>query len=135
MKTENDILLIVPPTRSYTQRLPLGLMYISSFLESKGEKNIILDFKGISNNMAYNKIKEKIIQLNRILPASPAWYLKSISFMICANSSKKNSSETIIVIGGPHASICPENFVEREIKFDYLVLGEGEITVHELIKT
>lgn len=135
MKTENEILLIVPPTRSYTQRLPLGLMYISSFLEHKGEKNIILDFKGVSNELAYEKIKEKISQLKpEFIGITCVVSEVKIVYDIC-EFIKKNSIETIIVIGGPHASICPENFVERGIKFDYLVLGEGEITVHELIRT
>ncbi len=135
MKTENEILLIVPPTRSYTQRLPLGLMYISSFLESKGEKNIIIDFKGISNDLAYNRIKEKIIQSKPGFVGITCVVSEVNIVHDMCEFIKKNSSETIIVVGGPHASICPENFVERGIKFDYLVLGEGEITVYELIQT
>lgn len=135
MKMEKEILLIVPPTRSYTQRLPLGLMYISSFLESKGEKNNILDFKGISNDLAYNKIKEKIIEIKPEFVGITCVVSEVNIVNDMCQFIKKNSSETIIVIGGPHVSICPENFVERGIKFDYLVLGEGEITVYELIQT
>lgn len=135
MMTEKEILLIVPPTRSFTQRLPLGLMYISSFLESKGVKNNILDFKGINNELAYNKIKEKIIQLKpEFIGITCVVSEVNIVYDIC-EFIKKNCSETLIIIGGPHTSICPENFVDRRIKFDYLVIGEGEITFYELIKT
>jgi len=135
MKMEKEILLIVPPTRSYTQRLPLGLMYISSYLESKGEKNDILDFKGISNDLAYNKIKKKIIEIKPEFVGITCVVSEVNIVNDMCEFIKNNSSETIIVIGGPHASICPENFIERGIKFDYLVLGEGEITVYELIQT
>jgi len=131
---ENDIIFIVPPTRSHTQRLPLGLMYISSFLESKGEKNIILDFKGISNDTAFRKLKEKIIQAKpKFIGITCVVSEVNIVYDIC-DFIKNNSQETTIMIGGPHASICPENFVERGIKFDYLVMGEGEITSFELIR-
>ena len=58
---KNETILIVPPSRSYSQRLPIGLMYISSYLTSKNESNKILDYKGINTEEAYKKIKERIL--------------------------------------------------------------------------
>ena len=64
-RNKSDIILIVPPNRSYDRRLPLGVMQISSYLTSKGFDNDILDFKGIKQEEGMKKtdaeeLKKKI---------------------------------------------------------------------------
>lgn len=136
MSSKNEeILLIVPPNRSYTQRLPIGLMTISSYLRSKGKDNTILDFKGISNNEAFKKIKEAILNkkpkfVGITCLISEVGIVKNICDFI-----KDYSKNTIIIIGGPHPTICPEHFIDRNVRFDYLVIGEGELTFYDLIKS
>lgn len=129
------IFLIVPYTRSYTQRLPLGLMTISSYLTSNDEENEILDYKGVSEKEAFNKIKEKILKekprlIGLTCLVSEVGVVKDICDFV-----KENSKESIIIIGGPHPTICPQHFVDMAVKFDYLVVGEGEYTFCELVKT
>jgi len=128
-----EIYLIVPSSRSYTQRLPIGLMMISSYLSSKDKENRILDFKGISNKEAYRKIKEEIIKFQPKF-IGIACFVSEIELVkdIC-EFVKENSKESQVIIGGPHPSICPHHFVDRGVKFDYLIIGEGEHTFYELI--
>ena len=129
------IFLIVPYTRSYTQRLPLGLMTISSYLLSKGIENEILDYKGISEKEAFNKIKEVILKEKpKIIGLTCLVSEVGVVKDICAFAGE-NSKESTIIIGGPHPTISPQHFVDMEVKFDYLVVGEGENTFYELAKT
>ena len=134
MRVNNPgILLIVPPTRTYTQRMPLGLMYISSYLSSKGEENDILDFKGISRDSAYKKIKNKIIEIKPKFIGITCLVSEIEAVKDFCKFIKENSKESIVIIGGPYPSICPQHFVDKNIPFDCLVIGEGEVTFYELI--
>lgn len=134
LNEKNDLFLIAPPTRSLTQRLPYGLLYLSSYLESKGEKNTILDFKGVSTKEAYNKIKQKILEEQpKFIGITCTIFEMDIVKDMC-DFIKNNSKKSIIIIGGPSPSICPNHFIEKNINFDYLVIGEGELTFCELIK-
>ncbi|MBU0758259.1 MAG: B12-binding domain-containing radical SAM protein [Nanoarchaeota archaeon] len=131
--TNGTIFLIAPPTRSYTQRMPLGLMTISSFLSSKGHDNHILDYKGIDGKAAYKRI-QKAINASQPSFIGITSLISEVGIVkkIC-EYTRKVSPKTTIILGGPHPSICPEHFVDTKVPFDYTVVGEGEITFYELV--
>lgn len=128
-----EIFLIVPPSRSYTQRLPISLMVISSYLSSKRKENVILDFKGVSNDEAYKRIKERIIGAKPKFIGITCLVSELELVKDMCNFIRENSKESKIIIGGPHPTICPNHFVDINMDFDYLVIGEGEYTFYELI--
>lgn len=129
----SNILLIAPYTRSFTQRMPLGLMYISSYLTAHGEENSILDFKGISEDEARNKTEKALIELKPSFVGLTCLCSEMETIKQLTDFIKLNLPESIIVIGGPHASSSPQHFLEMEIFFHFLVLGEGEMALLELI--
>jgi radical SAM superfamily enzyme YgiQ (UPF0313 family) len=51
-----------------------------------------------------------------------------------AKRIKKASPKTRIVLGGAHATALPEETLEAFPSFDYLVYGEGEHTLYELLE-
>ncbi|HAT71874.1 MAG TPA: hypothetical protein DCS63_03565 [Elusimicrobia bacterium] len=135
MTTAPDILLIVPPSRTYTQWLPFGLMHISSYLTAQGEGNQIIDHKGISEREASEKIRvrlaaEKPAYIGITCMVSEIEMVKNLCLLI-----RKETPGSIIIIGGPHPSSSPRHFADFNVQFDYLVIGEGERTFHELIRT
>lgn len=135
-------LLIRPPARtslgfgevlkkSYCgHELELGLLYIASFLESKGG---IVSFLDMS---FYDDSEKRLIDM-----------LKNGNYDFIGLTSYTNSikdanriagvirqySNAKIVIGGAHASALPVETLEVFKNFDYLVCGEGEKTFTELV--
>lgn len=51
----------------------------------------------------------------------------------CARLIRKHGGAARIVVGGPHASICPDE-LQAEDCFDVIVQGEGEITFPKLLE-
>ncbi|MDO8740489.1 MAG: radical SAM protein [Candidatus Woesearchaeota archaeon] len=134
MNKQPEIFLISPYTRSYTQRMPLGLMGISSYLTSKGEENEILDFKDMEPEKAFKKIQGRISEakprfVGITCLVSEMGVVKNICRFI-----RQNSINTKIIIGGPHPSFRPQHIIDMKIEFDYLILGEGEHTFYELVQ-
>ena len=48
---------------------------------------------------------------------------------------KKIHPDTITILGGSHATSAPFEDLEKANEFDYLVIGEGEETIVELLNT
>ncbi len=131
---KGETLLIVPPNRSYDRRLPLGVMQISSYLTSKNFENDILDFKGIEQEKGMEKIKEAILKSKPKFVGMSCFITELPILKELCEFIKKENKDTVIIIGGPYPTERPDHFVEKEIKFDYLVLGEAEESFYELIK-
>ena len=129
-----EILLIVPPDRSYDRRLPLGIMQISSYLTSKGFENDVCDYKGITQEEGMKKIKKFILD-NKPKFVGMSCFITELPIMkeLC-EFIKKQDKNTVVIIGGPYPTERPDHFVEKEVMFDYLVLGEAEESFYELIK-
>lgn len=131
---KGDILLIVPPDRSYDRRLPLGVMQISSYLTSKGFDNVILDFKGITKELGMEKIKAEIKNTKPNFVGMSCFITELPIMKELCEFIKQENDKAVIIIGGPYPTERPEHFVEQKINFDYLVLGEAEESFYELIK-
>ncbi len=132
MKNIDVLLINVPTSRRYKKDLvnivsmpPLGLMYISSNLMKYGYTAEILDM----SVEFYNKEEfiEKILTINpKIIGIST--FVESWSAMkVVAKIIKETLPEVPIVGGGACASFCYEQIL-HELKFDYIVFGEGENT-------
>lgn len=110
--------------------VPLGILYISAFLEKQGYENEVFD----STFSTLDKLKEKLISTT---PNVVAIYtnlmtklnvLKIIKFV----RSEASLSHTRIVLGGPEVRNHTENFLNYGA--DFIIIGEGEETTLELIK-
>ena len=133
-RNKSDIILIVPPNRSYDRRLPLGVMQISSYLTSKGFDNDILDFKGIKQEEGMKKIKDELFKSKPSFVGMSCFITELPIMNELCEFIKKENEKTVIIIGGPYPTERPEHFVEKKLKFDYLVIGEAEEAFYELIK-
>jgi len=56
------------------------------------------------------------------------------SALTVAKLIKKVDKNTIIILGGSHATFFPEQILQHYPEIDYIVLGEGEYTFFELVK-
>jgi radical SAM superfamily enzyme YgiQ (UPF0313 family) len=51
-----------------------------------------------------------------------------------ASCIKKIDGQIKIIIGGVHPTLKPDDFFFRDSPFDFITIGEAEITLYELIK-
>ncbi|MCL5985056.1 MAG: B12-binding domain-containing radical SAM protein [Actinobacteria bacterium] len=148
------ILLVFPTATIYKSdptvpgaNIPLGLAYIAGYLEENGYQveildalasgidNIVKDREktrvGLSKEEIYAYISQRkpdIVGISSIFTA----YARDAHDV--ARIVKKVNPNAFVVFGGAHASANPE-MVLRDKNVDVIVVGEGEITFLELVKT
>ncbi len=109
----------------------LGLAAVGAQLRKIGAEVRILDL---------NIEKEPLVVLNKHLQTFCPQYvgisLTTPIFKIAkayAKIIKDKLKDVILIAGGPHPSVLPEDFL-RETAFDIVVRGEGEKTISELFE-
>ncbi|MFH0875141.1 MAG: radical SAM protein [archaeon] len=130
-KIRKGVCLIVPPTRTYSTIMPLGILSLSAYLESKHIENYILDFKMKEDMQAMGAILDSLkLEKPRIIATSCMCTEIEHVIALCTEI-KKILPYSKIIVGGPHPTNFPEVFSSNNC-FDYIVIGEGEITFYEL---
>lgn len=122
------ILLVNPkPIEAYTVYGPcLGLCYLSAYLKDKGIKNI----EGIDLNIdSASDLAAAISRADIVgIYCSTKAMKRSLEIAFLAKQSNK-----IVVLGGPHPSVLPEE-VLSDANVDFVILSEGEESFCALIK-
>ena len=107
---------------------PLGLICISSYLEEQGIENEIFDTTFSSKEEFQRHLIDRRpdvvgIYVNLMTKLN---VLQTIQFI------KNELPGTTIILGGPEVTYSAENFLRYGA--DYIVIGEGEETMFELVK-
>jgi radical SAM superfamily enzyme YgiQ (UPF0313 family) len=110
---------------------PLGIMYIASYLRATRKDSIkILDTR-ISKD-PFGQIQKNIREFMPQIIGISAITLEAQMLHKIASYIKSNTSNVMIIAGGPHATIFPED-VLKNAAIDIAVIGEGEETFKELM--
>jgi len=128
-----DVLLINAPVtvRNEHARLtpPLGLAYLASALRGEGFSVSGVDFnvsglnlRRVDSILAYDK--PAIVGISAMTETYP-------NALAIARRVKETSPETIVVLGGAHATILPETVLAEE-GVDYVIAGAGEVGLTQL---
>lgn len=125
---------------------PLGLAYIAAVLEENNYDVSIIDGIGekwwqinkLNGNkkylgMSYKEIVKKVCKLNPDIVGVTAVTSQKRSAFKVAEEIKKVNDDVIIILGGPHASICPLECLSNPF-VDFVIIGEGEYTMLDLLK-
>ena len=133
-----NILLVNPPyiedvyhtNRPYFLMGPLGLLYLGTYMKVKGIKTEILDANALrlSIDQTVSRILEKkfdVVGITCVTKTFPT--AKKI-----AEKLKQRSNRTII-FGGPHVTFMAEEILQKCDSIDFIVKGEGEISLFELL--
>lgn len=132
-----DILLINPYSEESTGinettvEVPVGLLSLASFLEDKGVKVGLLDAYAL-----LMKQSDVIEEVKRHRPRAVGISVNIFSFLQAIRYTqeiKKISQEIIVIWGGPHPTIAWDICLNKS-KADIMVVGEGELTLHESLK-
>lgn len=111
--------------------VPLGLLYIAGYLDSKGIENTVFDttfsnFDSLKRHLIENKPGLVGVYTNLMTKLQ---VLNLISFIKTSTALDR----TKIVLGGPEIRYNAANYLKHGA--DMLVVGEGEETFYELAKT
>jgi anaerobic magnesium-protoporphyrin IX monomethyl ester cyclase len=110
---------------------PLGLMYVAAYLKKHTNHEIkILDC--LIEKINRQQLETRIEQERPDVIGITSLTFTLIDVLKTAKIAKQVNSDIKVVLGGPHVNIYPEetlNFPE----IDYLILGEGEKPVKDLI--
>jgi anaerobic magnesium-protoporphyrin IX monomethyl ester cyclase len=143
------VVLLSPVSRVLNHyRPPLALMYLSGYLEKTGIdtgivditlKEQIRDGRFHQNKERYlEEIEDKTINALRQIDADIVGItcytpeLQEVERLARRVKSVKPLAK--IIAGGIHPTLYPEDFLAAKSDFDFVVIGEGELTLHELVK-
>jgi len=110
---------------------PLGLAYLAAVLEREGHEVRVHDF-GLHPDVPLSELMEGVGDFDPQLVGITAMTNTYHAVAETAELVKKRVG-CPVVIGGPHATVFPER-VTQELFVDYLVYGEGEETLMELVR-
>ncbi len=109
---------------------PISLMYLSSYLKSKGLEVKILD--GQVENMDESALSEVVRDYEPGFVGITCKTPMYAASQRVARVVKENFPGIKTVMGGVHPTVLPDETMKEEL-FDYVVRGEGEETLHELV--
>lgn len=110
---------------------PYGLLMLSSYLEKRNIKNEIIDL------YAYPEKEENILKkINDLKPNFVGITTTTSSFFDGLNIAKlikENFQGIKVIFGGVHPTAVYEKILKNYKEIDYVVVGEGEVTIYELL--
>ena len=108
---------------------PLGILYLSAYLKQNQVKHEVFDTT-FSDKETFRKYlleqKPRIVAIYTNL-MTKLNVLETIQFL----KSEPNLKHASIILGGPDVTYNKENYLNAGA--DFLVIGEGEVTLHELV--
>ncbi len=108
--------------------VPLGILYISAYLESKQVEHQVLD----STFISFEAFKQKILEQQPSIIGIYTNLMTKINVLKIIQFIKSETKllNTKIILGGPEIRYNAKNYLLHGA--DILVVGEGEITFYEL---
>ncbi|HKR04404.1 MAG TPA: radical SAM protein [Bacteroidia bacterium] len=109
--------------------VPLGILYISAFLEKNGIENEIFD----STFSSFEKLKQHLLKTQPEIIGIYTNLMTKLNVLKIIRYIKETPElkKTKIILGGPEVSNHAENFLNYGA--DVIVIGEGEETMLELV--
>jgi anaerobic magnesium-protoporphyrin IX monomethyl ester cyclase len=121
-------------------------MYIASVLKKAGYQVEILDafflganFEGngetVTVGLSFEQIKQEIIQRNPNVVGIAGPFTCQIGNAIETSKAVKEANPNVLtVVGGPHVTLVPEEFLKETQTVDVAVTGEGEYAMLEIVQ-
>ncbi|MCS7098374.1 MAG: B12-binding domain-containing radical SAM protein [Candidatus Methanomethyliaceae archaeon] len=112
---------------------PLGLAYIGAVLEKEGYNVKIIDAAAldISNKKLGEILKKESPNVIGVTSTTPTVY----DAMKAIITAKENVPDAITIMGGYHITFLPEETMMECPALDIGVIGEGEVTIIDLLKS
>lgn len=112
---------------------PLGLLYLVSSLKHNGFNNVYLKDLTFSENTE-ETVKKIIEQKKPAMIGITANSHDRFEAFDLIKLVKKIKSDIVTILGGPHATLCPEETIKNIPELDILVVGDGEFAIIEIAR-
>ena len=109
---------------------PLGILYLSSCLESAGYQTDVIDYW--AEKFDKEKLENKVKKADAIGISITGFNLNE-SLQIC-KKIKKIDKDIPVIIGGPHVTIYPRRSL-KECNADIALEGEGERSIVKIVES
>ena len=112
------------------KQAPLGVLYLSSYLKSKGFETQVIDAEALG--LSDQNVIESLIEFS---PDAIAISMTTVAFHNSVRLAEKihqKFPDTPIIVGGAHVTANPKEIMECK-DFDVGILKEGEKTLVELL--
>jgi len=109
---------------------PLGILYIAACMQAEGYEVKVIDAQ--VDDLSHAEVAEQVRMFNPGMVGITAMTFTLVDCKKVIQEIRK-VCRTLIVIGGPHTAIYPEECFEPDgLNADYVVVGEGEKTLVRL---
>ena len=116
----------------YGNEVPLSVATIAAYLEKRGIKTEILDMS--LHREPYRLLRRLCAKLRPKVVGFTAMTPHIYNAHKAATQVKDVDPSVVTVVGGIHASAVPKDTLTRFAMFDYVVIGEGEVTFLHLVQ-
>jgi len=110
---------------------PLGLLHIASFVREHGHITYVLDVT--ARRWSMQEAIESVMELDPDVVGLSSKTINISNANRIAEELKKQGLAAPVILGGAHMTALPVETLERFNAFDYGIVGEGELTLLELI--
>jgi len=111
---------------------PLGLAQLAAFIREQGFAVEIID--AVALDLQLQQVMERVATMR---PRAVGLTALTSSFhraVDLASHIRAEFPDILTLVGGPHASAVPTMMMNRDNCFDFLVFGEGEFTLLEIME-
>lgn len=113
---------------------PLGLAYVAAALRTNHDVAMLLpDTRAYSGKDPWGCLQRAILDFNPQVLGFTAVTATYPAAQVLARLAKSALPELVTVLGGTHASADPLGCLGENSAFDYVVTGEGEHTMFDLV--
>lgn len=110
----------------------LGLAYLSGFLKANDVEVLAIDAK--FDRLSLNEVKSSLVKFKPNILGFTAMTHEITYVARAAIELKKLFPDSLMVIGGPHATVAPVKTLQEFPIFNIAAIGEGELTLLELVQ-
>ena len=135
------VLLINPPLKTQMTGVlftnmcePLGLLYMAAVLEQHGIEVRVID--GIGEGLTHEELENRIAEFDPDVVGIACMMTETYSDSAeTARIARRAAPKAKIILGGHNASFVADKIIENLPEADYIVVGEGEYTFLELVRS
>ena len=125
------IAFVIPNAREVIRTIPLGPLYLTSYLRSQGYHDIsIIDSR--HQRLTHTALSRRIKDLSPDVLGISGMSMEFAEVHSIAGLAKEINGNCTVIVGGPYATSSPEHIL-KDPNVDFLVIGEGERTTARLI--
>ncbi|MCD8176563.1 MAG: B12-binding domain-containing radical SAM protein [Tannerellaceae bacterium] len=136
-KKKLTILLLIPRYKSYGDQghyvMPLGILYVSSYLKRSEIANVLTLNMNHREGDESEILSDVILQSDIDIFAIGGLSGEYLDILRMVNLARKIKPEIKIIVGGGIMTADPETTMQAIPEADYGIIGEGEITMVDLI--